>query len=65
MTDLVLTRTVYELNVALSTSARAAFETDDENGETNRHVSMSVENWNEMGKPETITVSIEPGNRLR
>ena len=58
------TRTIYQLNLALSTNARAAFDTDDEDDESNRHVSMSVQNWNDMGQPNEITVTVEPGDRL-
>lgn len=36
----------------------------DEPDEPQRHVSIDADLWDELGKPETITVTIEPGDLL-
>jgi hypothetical protein len=39
-------------------------EMDDPATSTDRAFSLSREDWDEFGRPEVITVTVEPGDRL-
>ena len=63
---LVRSQTVMTLVSAISGGRRhhcALFERLDEDGDR-RTLSMEYDTWEEMGRPNTVTVTIEPGDRL-
>ena len=71
MTDVTLVRkrTVYDLdaievNVEHPEDERAVFSVDEDELAADRTIVMSIIDYNDMGKPHQITVTIEPGNRL-
>ena len=71
MTDVTLVRkrTVYDLdaievNVEHPEDERAVFSVDEDELAADRTIVMSINDYNDMGKPHQITVTIEPGNRL-
>ena len=47
------------------THARFAYDPDIASGEAHTHaVDVERSAWRDMGEPDTITVTIEPGDRL-
>ena len=70
MTTLVRKRTVYELDaIGVDTehpeNERVYFVVDDDEPGAADSIIMYAIDYDEMGRPHQITVSIEPGNRLR
>lgn len=62
---LLRTRTVMDLCYAAVRKGlgSATFERLDEDGQR-RVVELESDAWEDMGRPHTITVTIEPGDRL-
>jgi len=60
-------RSVMELQPATPDDAPGAVtfaSTDDDTGEPTKAVVLRRDDWDDMGRPETITVTVELGDRL-
>ena len=64
MTTLVRKRTVYDQNEFLDTKDSITFTVDDDGNEISRAITLAYQDWMDMGWPKTVTVTIEPGDRL-
>lgn len=56
----VLQRTTQYVNV----DGLVTFDNDDEDNETPEFYTMSLEDWIEFGRPDTITLTVELGDLL-
>ncbi|WP_311208789.1 MULTISPECIES: hypothetical protein [unclassified Aeromicrobium] len=61
--NLTKARSVLDLDGAFDTSPTFTSR-DEDNGLIRRGLSMSEQDYNDMGRPERVTVTIEPGDRL-
>lgn len=60
-----LIRTQQVLNLTGSTHDRVVFTRDaDEPGDIPTRTAIALDTWADLGRPDTITVTIEPGDHL-
>lgn len=59
---MMLTSTRSVLSRTRTVDDRVYFAQDEE--PFNALVSLSLDKWDDLGRPETITVSVEPGDHL-